>query len=1022
MMRRNRYTRELSTRGQAEVNTSRSATTVEMNPALPRSSKWMRFADWRLLLSTASLPFIVLTGCSQPDTTQQNCITYYQDGDGDGVGGDATTQVCDGQAAPSGFVAAGGDCADNDASVSPRAAEVCDARDNNCNRQTDEAGNIYYADEDGDSFGGSHTTTGCALPPGYVENALDCLDSDASVFPGASELCDGRDNNCDGVLGETEVERAGNGQLLCEAVVNFLSDLGELTLEQGDTHNIAFPVGLQVENLGNEYSVNFSYEVQPFDSVIDRASEFAFPFGAKYTESIEGMSNAAIRTSYINDAGEEVLATPGDYDIQITADTSSGSIDIAVLKLHVVERGALRDRMALSHVGTFPDAVAVASEAGLSSPINFTVTVSGVRKGPESISLERFDGANWQYVGELFDDGAGEDVAGDLVYSGLFGVERPTGEVIQKFRAVVDDGEDEILSPEKPVFATSFPIGVAEAIVELWNQTPDTLSTGERIICDQASVIFESGTSSDDIREVLEGINGVEILGYLPTLEVFQIGINPATCDVPTIQGIVDSIKASSPLVKVAQVEPITTPDSWLDDPNYVSQNNMKVIRANEAWYISQGSILIGDIDTGCDYNHSELPKDTKIINGKDFVANDSDSMDGDGHGTHTAGILGALTNNNNGVAGVSWSSKILATRGMGGTVTQMASAIQYAADQGAKVLNISGGTDVNTTSLENACKYANQTKGSLIFAAAGGASGTGTQKSRYPASYVYVVGVASTNDDDTKASTSRWGEWVDLSAPGVNILSTNLGGGYSTRTGTSQASALAAGAAAVVWSMNPSMSSTQVMNRLQFSGKLLDPTLGLGKSRVDLFEAIFDGNGDLKGTDGTPDMAEWTSTGTCTKMSSLGSITPNSGGLMLYCSTGPADGLTDTFLTNNVTFTENLSSVTVSFDYNIVSEEYPEWVSNIFNDYLEAYTVDKDGNETQIDLISVNDIGNTGFAPITYDFSGGDATMGASGWRTATATIPLVKGTGSWKLRVSDEADALYDTAVLLDRVRFAN
>jgi hypothetical protein len=181
------------------------------------------------------------------------------------------------------------------------------------------------------------------------------------------------------------------------------------------------------------------------------------------------MTNAAIRTSYVNEDGEELFATPGDYDIQITANTSSGSIDIAVIKLHVLEQGALRDRLQLSHVGATPDAVEIAGEAGLTSPINFTVTAAGMRNGPDSISLERFDGTNWQYVGELFDDGADMDTAGDMVYSGMFAVERPSGEVIQKFRAVVDDGEDEVLSPEKRVFATHFPIGVAGAIVEFWN-------------------------------------------------------------------------------------------------------------------------------------------------------------------------------------------------------------------------------------------------------------------------------------------------------------------------------------------------------------------------------------------------------------------------------------------------------------------------------------------------------------------------------------------------------------------------
>ena len=128
--------------------------------------------------------------------------TFYADSDNDGYGNPAsTTQAC---SAPPGFVTNDTDCNDSDENVNPSASEVCNGVDDNCNGQTDEGvQNTYYADSDGDSYGdATNPTQACSAPAGYVADNTDCVDTDNSVYPTAPEICDGKDNDCDGQTDE----------------------------------------------------------------------------------------------------------------------------------------------------------------------------------------------------------------------------------------------------------------------------------------------------------------------------------------------------------------------------------------------------------------------------------------------------------------------------------------------------------------------------------------------------------------------------------------------------------------------------------------------------------------------------------------------------------------------------------------------------------------------------------------------------------------------------------------------------
>jgi len=183
-------------------------------------------------------------------------------------------------------------------------------------------------------------------------------------------------------------------------------------------------------------------------------------------------------------------------------------------------------------------------------------------------------------------------------------------------------------------------------------------------------------------------------------------------------------------------------------------------------------STVIAIVDSGIDETHPDL--NDKLVPGYDFVNNDNGPHDIYGHGTHVAGIAAAETANLEGIAGVAFSANIkimpvqvLNDDGMG-TTANVAKGIMYAADNGAKVINLSlGGGD--STTLKNAVDYA-YSKGALLAAAAGNDGGG---RKYYPASYPNVISVAATDYNDKRASFSNFNDEIDISAPGVNVFST---------------------------------------------------------------------------------------------------------------------------------------------------------------------------------------------------------------------------------------------------------
>ncbi|HEY0733268.1 MAG TPA: S8 family peptidase, partial [Herpetosiphonaceae bacterium] len=249
-----------------------------------------------------------------------------------------------------------------------------------------------------------------------------------------------------------------------------------------------------------------------------------------------------------------------------------------------------------------------------------------------------------------------------------------------------------------------------------------------------------------------------------------------------------------------------------VNDPLSTFQYALNKIDAYGAWDVTTGNsnIKIAIVDSGVRLSHPEFAG--RVLPGYDFFNNDADPSDDVGHGTHVAGIAAAAGDNGEGGAGVCWQCSILPVRvgGIEGVPNDaLAAGIRWAADQGARVLNLSLGGEDDSPIIHEAIKYA-VSKNVVVIVSAGNSAADGNPV-EYPAAYEEVIAVGATDENDQRAYFSQVQPYVDVSAPGWNIPSTwsdspFLPLSYLAISGTSMSAPYVTGLAGLLLSINPNL------------------------------------------------------------------------------------------------------------------------------------------------------------------------------------------------------------------------
>jgi subtilisin family serine protease len=792
-----------------------------------------------------------------------------------------------------------------------------------------------------------------------------------------SEVCGNEiDDDCDG--GVDEVDECPL------ASVEIDTSPFDITLAPGETGNISTGVSFTAPS-----SEDFTIEVTQQIVALSGDSN-----GISISPDVVG-GFISSTDKYTVDNQEITAYSDGVYEITTTAEiVETGESVSSAARVTVTSNS---QTFALGIPGSIPSGLAPETITS----VLFTAQVQGADITPPT---EVVLGGDIDLT--LNDQGMDGDLAADDgTFSGTTDVDTAglaAGTCISVF-ASATQGADNATSGNHTLCISSLPLELAPS--DMTNTVNDPES-GEDVIADEVLISIEAGTSDEVIEQIAASVDGT-VAGSIPGLNVYQIQLKKPVSNISKLNQIISNLKKFEE-VSEAEWNGIDKGDAITpSDSKFSSQKALTHIRADEAWTIARGGVMIAIVDSGVDLDHPDLS--SKIVKGKDFV-NGGDPDDEYGHGTHVAGIAAALTNNSKGIAGVSWGSKILVVRVTDSTNSapgsRTAEGIKEAADGGARIINVSiSGLSAKTEKCK-AVSYA-ISKGSMVITSAGN---KGNSTKRYPAACAGAIAVGNTTLSDARASTSNFGSWVDIAAPGTGILSTVPVGGTckhcnKSLSGTSMAAPMVAGAAAVVLSREPKLTNAQVETRLKRTAVKLSKTAQLGAGRIDLFEAVFNGSFE------EGNLALWDTVGTASSTKTLGSIKPQDRERMGSVSTGPAGAQTAGTLSQSFIIQPGVTSFPISFKYAFVTEEYPEWVGSIYDDSLKIKLITPSGSEILLAEESVNGSSFTAIEGI--DFPGGDTTVGWTGWKSVSKSVPVTAGSGTYRIFLEDAGDSVYDTEI---------
>ncbi|MCD8508601.1 MAG: S8 family peptidase [Bacillus sp. (in: Bacteria)] len=335
-----------------------------------------------------------------------------------------------------------------------------------------------------------------------------------------------------------------------------------------------------------------------------------------------------------------------------------------------------------------------------------------------------------------------------------------------------------------------------------------------------SKIIIRANHSTEELMETL--IDDANILFMEPNFLYSKQHVTRKTNkrSLPSYFGSYDSVE---------------TPNDEFYEPY---QWNLTQIFTEPGWNITLGEqgVTIAIIDSGIDPDHKDLAD--KIQAGYNAFEDNGAYEDEHGHGTHVAGIAGAITNNLDGIAGVSWHNPLLAIKSLDhhaeGNSLSIAKGIVWAVDNGAKVINLSLGDSHDSEIMYEAIRYAYEQD--VVLIAASGNDNVETPM--YPAAYTEVLAVAAVDPQRERAVFSNYGYHIDVSAPGEHIPSTYLDDQYVIMSGTSMAAPHVAGLAGLIRSLNPNLSNDQVYDIICYTSDDLgeegyDPYYGFGEINI---------------------------------------------------------------------------------------------------------------------------------------------------------------------------------------------